>query len=61
MSEQQFDEIFERIKSEGVAYGSGPSSVEDAAINHNFAGRGIYFKDPNGHILEILTKDYVTD
>ena len=61
VSEQQFDEILERIKTENVVFGSGPSSVDDGEINHSFGGRGAYFKDPNGHILEIMTKDYVLD
>jgi len=61
VSEPQFDEILGRIKSENIIFGSGPSSVDDGKINHNDEGRGAYFKDPNGHILEILTKDYVLD
>ncbi len=61
VSEQQFDEILERIKLDNIVFGSGPSSVDDGNINHNYGGRGVYFKDPNGHVLEILTKDYVID
>jgi len=61
VSEQQFDEILERIKTNNIVYGSGPSSVDDGEINNNFGGRGAYFKDLDGHILEILTKDYVLD
>ncbi len=33
----------------------------DEKINYNNGGRGVYFKDPNGHILEILTVDYDLD
>ncbi|PCJ46373.1 MAG: bleomycin resistance protein [Moraxellaceae bacterium] len=61
VSEQQFDEILGRIKAEGIAYGSGPFDVTDEVINSRFGGRGVYFKDPNDHILEILTTDYVLD
>ena len=49
------DEIFGRIKREGIAYGSGPRQVDNMEINHRRGGRGVYFCDPNGHILEILT------
>ncbi len=28
-------------------------------INHNYGGRGVYFRDSNGHLLELLTVDYV--
>jgi len=61
VSDTQFDEILARIKEDNVIFGSGPSSTEDGKINHNDNGRGAYFKDPNGHVLEILTKDYVID
>jgi len=55
VSEAEFDAIFGRIQSEGILYGSGPSALEDSAINHHGGGRGVYFRDPNGHILELLT------
>jgi catechol 2,3-dioxygenase-like lactoylglutathione lyase family enzyme len=55
ISEAEFDEIFDRVKAEGITYGSGPRSSEDMAINHRHGGRGFYFKDPNGHLLEVLT------
>ena len=55
VSEAEFDEIFARIKHEGIAYGSGPRQLEDLEINHRRGGRGVYFCDPNGHVLEILT------
>ena len=61
VSEQQFDEIFGRIKSDNITFGSGPNSVDDGQINTRYGGRGLYFKDPNGHILEIITTDYVID
>jgi catechol 2,3-dioxygenase-like lactoylglutathione lyase family enzyme len=61
VNDQQFDEILQRIKSENVNFGSGPSSLSDGKINNDHGGRGVYFPDPNGHILEIITKDYVID
>ena len=55
VGERKFDEIFGRIKAEGIAYGSGPGSLDDMKINHRRGGRGFYFRDPNGHVLEVLT------
>ncbi len=55
VSEEEFDQIFARIQKEGIAYGSGPRSLNDMQINHRGGGRGVYFLDPSGHILEILT------
>jgi catechol 2,3-dioxygenase-like lactoylglutathione lyase family enzyme len=55
VDETAFDEIFGRVQAEGIAYGSGPYSLEDMKINHRRGGRGFYFRDPNGHVLEVLT------
>jgi catechol 2,3-dioxygenase-like lactoylglutathione lyase family enzyme len=55
VSEEEFDGIFERIQGEGIPYGSGPFSSEDMKINHHNDGRGFYFRDPSGHLLEVLT------
>jgi catechol 2,3-dioxygenase-like lactoylglutathione lyase family enzyme len=55
VSEAEFDAIFARIREEGIVYGSGPYSREDMKINHRGGGRGVYFCDPNGHVLELLT------
>lgn len=59
VSEQEFDEIFGRLQIENIKYGSGPCEADDMAINHDYGGRGVYFRDPNNHLLEILTVDYV--
>lgn len=58
VSEQDFDAIFERLKMENIKHGSGPYNVENMKINHDNDGRGIYFRDASGHLLEILTTDY---
>jgi catechol 2,3-dioxygenase-like lactoylglutathione lyase family enzyme len=55
VTDQEFDEIFGRIKSENVSYGSGPNAPANGDINHRRGGRGLYFADPDGHLLEIMT------
>lgn len=55
VSDAEFDAIFDRVKAEGIAYGSGPRSRTDGEINQRRGGRGVYFDDPNGHVLEIMT------
>ena len=55
VSEQDFDAIFGRIKEEDIPYGSGPYKADDMEINHRGGGRGVYFRDPDDHLLEILT------
>ena len=56
VSEAEFDEIFGRVEAEGVPYGSGPHTLTDGQINHRLGGRGVYFQDPAGHVLELLTR-----
>ena len=55
VSDAEFDAIFERIKKAGLSYGSAPWSVDDGKLNDWNGGRGVYFKDPNGHLLELMT------
>jgi catechol 2,3-dioxygenase-like lactoylglutathione lyase family enzyme len=56
VSEAEFDAMFDRIKAEGIPYGSGPPNpFDDMKINHRSGARGVYFRDPNGHIYELLT------
>lgn len=56
VSEEEFDAIFERVKAAGIVYGSSPWSLEDGQINNWRGGRGVYFRDPNGHLLELMTR-----
>ena len=58
-SDEEFDAVLERVKGEGLPFGSGPRSLEDGEINHHYGGRGFYFRDPNGHVLEVITHTYV--
>ncbi len=61
VSESEFDEIFGRIVDAGLVYGSEPFSPENMEINHWNGGRGVCFRDPSGHLLELLTRDYDAD
>ncbi|OQK18419.1 bleomycin resistance protein [Methyloprofundus sedimenti] len=61
VNDQQFDEILDRVKSDNISFGSGPRSSDDGKINHLYGGRGVYFKDPNEHLLEIITTDYLIE
>ena len=55
VSDAEFDAIFARIKKAELAYGSAPWSLDDGKLNDWNGGRGLYFKDPNGHVLELMT------
>jgi catechol 2,3-dioxygenase-like lactoylglutathione lyase family enzyme len=55
MSDAEFDAIFDRIKAAGPSYGSDPGDYENGKLNKWGGGRGVYFKDPDGHLLELMT------
>jgi len=58
VSESEFDEIFERIRERRLSYWADPGRHERDQINTWDGGRGLYFDDPNGHLLEIITRPY---
>jgi catechol 2,3-dioxygenase-like lactoylglutathione lyase family enzyme len=55
ISDAEFDEIFGRIKAKKLAYGSAPYDHANGQIYTRRRGRGLYFADPNGHLLEVMT------
>jgi len=55
VSEAEFEAIFSRVRAKGIPYGSEPFSHTDGQINTRRGGRGFYFEDPNGHLLEVMT------
>ncbi|NWG53559.1 MAG: VOC family protein [Hydrogenophilaceae bacterium] len=57
-SEAEFDAIFARITARGLPYWADPFHREPGAVNHWDDGRGVYFDDPNGHLLEVITRSY---
>jgi extradiol dioxygenase family protein len=58
ITEEEFDAIFGRIQGEGLTYYADPHGKQPGEINHNDGGRGVYFMDPAGHALEIITRPY---
>lgn len=58
VSEEEFDEVFARLQAAGQDYWADPAQRALRRINRNDGGRGIYFQDPDGHLLEIITRPY---
>jgi catechol 2,3-dioxygenase-like lactoylglutathione lyase family enzyme len=58
VSEAEFDQIFGRVQSQGLSYWADPARTKEGEINTNDGGRGVYFTDPNGHLLEVITRPY---
>ena len=58
VSDSEFDVIFGRIRERALPYWADPAQRRAGEINHNDGGRGFYFEDPNGHLLEVITRPY---
>jgi catechol 2,3-dioxygenase-like lactoylglutathione lyase family enzyme len=58
VGETEFDQIFGRIRERRLRYWADPFEQQPDEINTRDGGRGVYFRDPSGHLLEILTRPY---
>ena len=55
VNDAEFDAVLARVKAAGLAFGSAPWSLADSKLNDWNGGRGFYFQDPDGHVLELMT------
>ncbi|MFI2780991.1 VOC family protein [Streptomyces sp. ALB3] len=58
VSEAEFDTAFDRIRARGITYYADPHRKQPGEINRNDGGRGVYFPDPSGHGMELITRPY---
>ena len=58
VAEEDFDGIFSRVTGAGLEYWADPHQGQPGEINHHDGGRGFYFEDPDGHLLEAITRPY---
>jgi catechol 2,3-dioxygenase-like lactoylglutathione lyase family enzyme len=58
VGEEDFEPIVARIRAQSVRHWADPARRRAGEINHNDGGRGVYFEDPDGHLLEIITRPY---
>lgn len=58
VTEPEFDEIFGRIRDRNLPHWADPAKGSPGEINTNDGGRGVYWEDPDGHFLEIITRPY---
>jgi catechol 2,3-dioxygenase-like lactoylglutathione lyase family enzyme len=58
VSETDFDAIFKRVNEQGLVYWADPMRRRQGEINHADGGRGVYFPDPNDHLMEVITPPY---
>lgn len=58
VDEAEFNGAFARIEAKGLTYWADPARSQPGVINHHDGGRGVYFEDPDGHLLELITRPY---
>jgi catechol 2,3-dioxygenase-like lactoylglutathione lyase family enzyme len=58
LGEEEFDAAFGRIREQDLPFWADPGKTQRGVFNHRDGGRGLYFEDPNGHLLEIITRPY---
>jgi catechol 2,3-dioxygenase-like lactoylglutathione lyase family enzyme len=58
VSDAEFDAGMARIRDKGQTYWADPARQDPGEINRHWGGRGVYFEDPDGHLLEMITKPY---
>lgn len=58
VGESDFDSIFARIKEQGLTYWAAPGKLKAGETYRHNGGRGVYFDDPDGHLLEVMTRPY---
>jgi catechol 2,3-dioxygenase-like lactoylglutathione lyase family enzyme len=58
VSEPEFDQVFDRIRARKLDYWADPGKSQKGEINRHDGGRGVYFEEPGGHFLEIITVPY---
>src|SRR5437667_6193737 len=58
VSDREFDRAFALLEERGIAYYANPDHTGRGEINRHYGGRGVYFEDPSGHWLELITKPY---
>jgi catechol 2,3-dioxygenase-like lactoylglutathione lyase family enzyme len=58
VGEEEFDAAFGRIRDQDLPYWADPGKTRQGTVNDRDGGRGVYFEDPDGHLLEIITRPY---
>jgi hypothetical protein len=55
VGEEEFDHIVDRLCAESIDYWSDHTLSQPATVRRDATGNGVYFRSPEGHLLELLT------
>lgn len=58
VTEEEFAATLDRIETNGIDYWADPGQNRPGEVNNSDGGEGLYFEDPDGHLLEIITRPY---
>jgi catechol 2,3-dioxygenase-like lactoylglutathione lyase family enzyme len=58
VGDEDFEAAYRRIQDQGLQYWANPGRTQPGVINQRDGGRGLYFEDPDGHLMEIITRPY---
>jgi catechol 2,3-dioxygenase-like lactoylglutathione lyase family enzyme len=61
VEEAEFDAVMGRIEARQLTFWADPACSKPGEINHHDGGRGVYFQDPDGHLLEAITRPYAEE
>ena len=61
VTDVEFDAAFGRIQEEELSYWGDPARTQLGEINNHFGGRGVYFADPDNHLMELITRPYASE
>jgi catechol 2,3-dioxygenase-like lactoylglutathione lyase family enzyme len=59
IDDDHFDRAYALLQDRGVVHWADPQMRRPGEINNEHGGRGVYFKDPAGHALELITRPYL--
>ncbi|WP_077800447.1 VOC family protein [Streptomyces sp. JHA26] len=54
-----FDRAYRRLRDRGIEHWADPQMRRPGETNTEHGGRGVYFKDPSGHAIELITRPYL--
>jgi len=59
VDDELFDRAYARLQADGIEHWADPQMKLAGQTNTEHGGRGVYFKDPAGHALEMITRPYL--
>ncbi|EHR59481.1 VOC family protein [Saccharomonospora cyanea] len=59
VDDELFDRAYARLCERGIEHWADPQMRRPGGTNTEHGGRGVYFKDPGGHAIEIITRPYI--